>query len=171
MRRQPIARVAGLFVRLLTTGKVFPAPDVDKKLDIRYEGDPIVVEEPERRIRGKTTLKTILERERQSPYQQCGESEGSGIECRARKLYQQQHFDRPTLAEFLNDLRQTIPGSGENVAGIACPVASDVWTLSLGGYSQQGGTCVTQATLKYPWTTRYLTSALYHHTNCPQFVL
>ena len=43
----------------LTTSKVFPTPEDEKKLLIKYEGDPVDPEAPDRRVRGKSAVRHL----------------------------------------------------------------------------------------------------------------
>ena len=45
--------------KLLTTGALFPIPKQELEVNIKCEGKPVAVSEPERRIRGKTSLKAL----------------------------------------------------------------------------------------------------------------
>ena len=45
--------------RLLTTGTLFPSPKDEHEVEIKCQGRPVAVSEPERRIRGKTSLRSL----------------------------------------------------------------------------------------------------------------
>ena len=46
--------------KLLTTGTLFPSPKQEQEIEVAVKGDPVLVSEPERRIRGKTSLKELI---------------------------------------------------------------------------------------------------------------
>ena len=84
--------------KLLTTGSMFPLPPHEQELEIKCKGEPIPVSEPERRIRGKTSLRHLQVLWEQSE----ASSPGSEVEARAKQAIDCENFSIATANMLLH---------------------------------------------------------------------
>ena len=83
--------------RLLTTGALFPSPKHQQEIEITCKGDPVAVSEPERRIRGKTTLKEL----QHTPNASNSISSAFPCEQLARKYLEDKNFSMEAIVQVL----------------------------------------------------------------------
>ena len=102
---------------LLTTGKVFPAVDVDKALDIRYKGDPVEVSVPERRVRGKTTVKSL---EASFDHSDLAAATSGMYSAEDQARYQLEHgnFTLQAVQDIIGQAKCDMPSESKKVAGV-----------------------------------------------------
>ena len=138
--------------RLLTTGVLFPFPLSEQDLEVRCKGDPVPVSEPERRIRGKTTLKAL----QALPCDTALASPLDTLEGMAKDCLERQAFDLESALQVLDGAKQCMASASQQV-----------WRLKVGG-SEHGGTVgLTSPVKSHPWFSRYVSLMFARHTACP----
>ena len=138
--------------RLLTTGVLFPAPLLEKDVEVTYKSNPVPVSEPERRIRGKTTLKAM----QALPCEAASSCSFDDLECLAREHLERQAFELEPALQVLSKARQCMPSASQQV-----------WKQKIGGSEHDGTVGLTTPTRSHPWFSRYVSLLFAHHTSCP----
>ena len=142
----------------LTTSKLFPSPDDHKKLVIRYEGDPIDPEAPDRRLRGKTAMRAL---------DGAGLTEPRGeVEILAQRLLKRGDLTPKAVAQIALSLGK-VPATTLGSAPAPVSIKEKGAIFFSGGYSFGGLTGMQNNTAEYPWTTTYLASYPRKHTSSP----
>ena len=138
--------------RLLTTGVLFPAPLSEQDVEVTYKSDPVPVSEPERRIRGKTTLKAM----QALPCEAASGCSFDDLECLAREHLERQAFELEPALQVLSKAKQCMPSASQQV-----------WKQKIGGSEHDGTVGLTTPTRSHPWFSRYVSLLFAHHTSCP----
>ena len=150
--------------RLLTTGTMFPAPREDQKLEFSCPGEPVVVSEPERRIRGKTTLKAFSgDHNLQRP------KEPSEVEQRAWDSIAFDSVSQEAVVEIVEMAANQLPVSSRNgsVGRDVSQSKTGAWCGNLGGYSCNGAIGITNLSSSHAGVSRLITSWAVTLTTAP----
>ena len=137
--------------KLLTTGAMFPTVKHEQDLEIICKGPPVPVGEPERRLRGKTTLKEL---------QACHRGNVSSEMTGPHEQLAQQYLDQKNFN--LDAIMRVIRAASQHIKGF--PVSSG-WVQKMGISEHQGVVGLASSHQEAPHTSRYLLLALGHH--CP----
>ena len=150
--------------KLLTTGTLFPAPRADQKLEFTCPGEPILVSEPERRIRGKTTLKAFT-----VPTAALSVSSQSSIEKWAQEHVCRACITQHLVEELVKAAALSLPTSSRDGSVDINPSAAreGAWCNNVGGYNCKGASSVTNLSVSHPWMSRALVSWANSCTSCP----
>ena len=137
--------------KLLTTGAMFPTVQHEQDLEIICKGPPVPVGEPERRLRGKTTLKEL---------QACHRGHVSSEMTGPHEQLAQQYLDQKNFK--LDAIMRVIRAASQHIKGF--PLSSG-WVQKVGISEHQGVVGLASSHQEAPHTSRYLLLALGHH--CP----
>ena len=145
----------------LTTSKMFPSPDVEKKVVVTYEGDPIDPDAPSKRVRGKTAAKRLV------PEMALGEP-GNEVDRLAASLLSLEDFSSPAVARLalaISKCSGAMQGSLPTPAEIRDKERGALFFS--GGFSYGGITGLKTQMKEFPWTTAYLASYLRKFSSSP----
>ena len=150
--------------KLLTTGTTFPAPREDQKLEFTCPGELIVVSEPERRIRGKTTLKSFLWKQAHQLL-----SAPSEIDQMSKHYLEDDRTDPESVAKVIRAAAAQLAVSSRDgsVSQEATKQLTGAWCDNRGGYSHAGVVGITNLSQNQPCTTQLLVSWARSRTTCP----
>ena len=144
---------------VLSTSKLFPSPEDHKKLVIKYEGEPIDPDAPERRLRAKTAVRTL--------------SVGLGladpkhqVDVMAQEFIKDDDYSPTAMAKLaigLSKLSEKTHGS----MPVPVKVKEKGTVFFSGGYSFGGITGLKNNATDHPWVTAYVAQYLQRITSEP----
>ena len=143
----------------LSTSKVFPSPDDDKKLLVKYEGDPIDPTIPDRRLKGKTAVRYVAKRD------SLGEPVHE-VDRIASELLEKEDFSPPAVAKVALSLSR-LPRAMQGTAPTPVKVKDKGTIFFSGSFSHGGITGVKGYTTEHPWVTAYLAQCLRRASSNP----
>ena len=144
--------------KLLTTGKLFPSVD-HGKVSFSSTGPAVDVDAPERRLKGKTSIRSLETRLLPEP--------SHASDKLAKQLYEDGCFqpkDLATLAVAVSKLEQDSTRMVCSGPDVSTSASNRRCNFLAGAFSYGGMTGMKANTRDHPWVTKYLTRYLSNHT-------
>ena len=143
----------------LTTSKMFPGQDADKKVVIRYEGDPINPEAPARRIRQKAAARRL------APSIPIADPKNE-LDSLAATLLKSQDFSPTGVARLAMEISRT-PGAMQGGNPTPAVIKGRGTVFFSGAFAFSGMSGVKNQCRGFPWVTAYLAHYLREFTAGP----
>ena len=144
---------------MLSTNKVFPSPEDHKKLVVKYEGDPADPSAPDRRIRSKTALRTMVAT---SDFPDPSHK----IDMVAADALKAKDFSPKAVARLALELSK-VPCKVLGSTPAPVTVGEKGAFLFAGAFSYGGITGLQNSAIDHPWLTAYLAKYLQQFTSEP----
>ena len=144
---------------VLSTNKVFPSPEDHKKLVVKYEGDPVDPSAPDRRIRSKTALRTMVAT---SDFPDPSHK----IDMVAADALKAKDFSPKAVARLALELSK-VPCKVLGSTPAPVTVGEKGAFLFAGAFSYGGITGLQNSAIDHPWVTAYLAQYLQQFTSEP----